>query len=77
MMQLWDTQVRANSARATPHKDQELIHTLELSLLACKNSFWSFAIRQRLHVLQLGMQILTRIAALNLVLDSIRFPISF
>ena len=49
-MQLQDTQVRANSARATPHEDQELIRTLDLSLLARKNSFWSFAIRQRLQV---------------------------
>ena len=38
-MQLWDTQARANSARATPHEDQELIRTLDLSLLARKNSF--------------------------------------
>ena len=38
-MHLQDTQVRANSARATPHEDQELIRTLDLSLLARKNSF--------------------------------------
>ena len=30
-----------------PTKDQELIRTLDISLLARKNSFWSFAIRQR------------------------------
>ena len=38
-MQFQDTQVRANSARATLHEDQELIRTLDLSLLARKNSF--------------------------------------
>ena len=53
-MQLWDTQMRANSARATPHEDQELIRTLDLSLLARKNSFWSFAIRQRSYVFTSG-----------------------
>ena len=46
-MQLWDTQMRANSARATPQEDQELIRTLDKSLLARKDSIWSFAIRQR------------------------------
>ena len=46
--------MRANSARATPQKDQELIRTLDISLLARKNSFWSFAIRQRLSDLKLG-----------------------
>ena len=53
-MQLWDTQVRANSARATPQEDQEWIRTLDLSLLARKNSIWSFAIRQRLNVIKQG-----------------------
>ena len=56
-MHLRDTQVRANSARATPHEDQELIRTLDLSLLARKNSFWSFAIRQRLNVFVRGYTI--------------------
>ena len=54
-MQLWDTQARANSARATPQEDQELIRTLDLSLLARKNSFWSFAIRRKALVLILSM----------------------
>ena len=45
---------RANSARATPQEDQELIRTLDLSLLARKNSFWSFAIRQGMNVLKRG-----------------------
>ena len=31
-----------------PTKDHELIRTLDISLLARKNSFWSFAIRQRM-----------------------------
>lgn len=38
-MQLWDAQVRVNSARATPHEEQELIRTLDLSILVRKNSF--------------------------------------
>ena len=60
-MQLWDTQARANSARATPQEDQELIRTLDLSLLARKNSFWSFAIRQRIFIFVLGVLILKNI----------------
>ena len=43
--------MQENSARATPQEGQESIRTLDLSLLARKNSIWSFAIRQTLNVL--------------------------
>ena len=47
-----------------PTKDQELIRTLDISLLARKNSFWSFAIRQRISIFVLGIYILTHITLL-------------
>ena len=69
-MQLRDTQVRANSARATPHEDQELIRTLDLSLLARKNSFWSFAIRQRQQVFDLRLTIFERNKSFDFIVTS-------
>ena len=47
-----------------PTKDHELIRTLDISLLARKNSFWSFAIRQRISIFVLGILILTYITLL-------------
>ena len=48
-----------------PTKDQELIRTLDISLLARKNSFWSFAIRQSISIFVLGILILTYLILLN------------
>ena len=48
-----------------PTKDQELIRTLDISLLARKNSFWSFAFRQRTSCFVLGILILTYLTLLN------------
>ena len=68
-MQLWDTQARANSARATPHEDQELIRTLDLSLLARKNSFGLSQLDKENMFHSLGILILTSTTLLNFMFD--------
>ena len=72
-MHLRDTQVRANSARATPHEDQELIRTLDLSLLARKNSFGLSQLDKDFMFQSLGIRILTSTTLLSLAFDNALF----